>query len=140
MRNWFRKARQTAAIGLIASFLIAGPAYARYESDTLYVRLSNVDRYGNLSSYYGQTATFYALINTRTGRFCGNARGRVSNASGRFQCYRNVNLFNAVGVAGSSGNGGNYYFVTVSCSLYSVDRNGYASYCAEGRLEDEFDV
>lgn len=143
MRRLFRHPRRSSVVALLAALAVAAPVYAGFQSETLYVLLADVEYKGNLSPYSGRGAPFYSIINTRTGKFCGSATGRVSNQSGRCQCYRNVNLFNFVTPTGvssggtTSGNG--YYYVSISCSQYVVQQNGFASYCASGTLEDDIE-
>jgi hypothetical protein len=137
MKKRVLRSCRTLAV-LFCCLAAATPAWAGYgySWQKLDVYLKGVNRYGCLTWYGGQYASFCALINTRSGEFVGSTTGKVCNESRCLQLYCNVNLFNnSVPEARSSGSQ-YYYFVNVKYSLYAVAGSGWASYVALGRLSE----
>ena len=119
---------------MVGCLAAATPAWAGFTIQKLDVYLKGVNRYGCLSYYGGQCASFCALINTCTGDFVGSSTGRVSNESKCFQLYTNVNLFNNYAPESVRSSSQYYYDVSVKCSVYTVTNCGFACYVALGTV------
>lgn len=122
-RKIFRQMR--IAMVVVACLANAMPAWAGASSKVeTHVYLQGVNRHGCLTDCGGSCETFCAVINCRTGKFVGKAKGCVENNSCENQCYLNVDFFKDCRFS-------------VACSKYKVSKYGDACYTAKGCFEEK---
>lgn len=116
--------RKTRVAVLAVLGLLASPAWAGSSSSyqqTFFAHLDGFDRRGCLQWSLGTDAPFNAVINVRTGKYTGCARGKVTNQSRFFQFAWDV---------------GQIYGLTIGHSWYTVDWCGNAWFTACGDVFD----